>query len=218
MANYRRSTPFFARPGMLLLLLAAAFGGGVFVGKNARTSTAVPVGTGSLKVYFSPHGGATRAIVRAINAAQKQILVLAYAFTSQPIIHALVLAKHRGVQVIVVLDKSHIEHKRYYGRYRPDPAITAFRESGIPMYIDEKHAIAHNKVMLIDHNTIITGSFNFTYAAANYNAENMLVIRNMPQLFAQYDARFKHLEHISFPYHHGMKLHRRYADHHYHHH
>jgi len=37
--------------------------------------------------------------------------------------------------------------------------------SGVPTRIDAAHAIAHNKVMLIDNETDITGSFNFTKAA-----------------------------------------------------
>ncbi|KHK00318.1 Endonuclease [Desulfovibrio sp. TomC] len=45
--------------------------------------------------------------------------------------------------------------------------------------IDDKHAIAHNKVMIIDGATVITGSFNFTKAAEEKNAENLLIIRDM---------------------------------------
>ena len=44
--------------------------------------------------------------------------------------------------------------------------------------IDAAHAIAHNKVMIIDGETVITGSFNFTRAAEEKNAENLLVIRD----------------------------------------
>lgn len=48
----------------------------------------------------------------------------------------------------------------------------------IPTLIDAKHAIAHNKVMVIDGETVVTGSFNFTKAAEEKNAENLLVIRD----------------------------------------
>lgn len=46
------------------------------------------------------------------------------------------------------------------------------------MKIDAAHAIAHNKVMIIDGETVITGSFNFTKAAEEKNAENLLVIHD----------------------------------------
>lgn len=48
--------------------------------------------------------------------------------------------------------------------------------AGIPTYIDGSHAIAHNKIMIIDKSKIITGSFNFTKAAEEKNAENLLII------------------------------------------
>ena len=46
------------------------------------------------------------------------------------------------------------------------------------MKIDAAHAIAHNKLMVIDGETVITGSFNFTKAAEENNAENLLVIHD----------------------------------------
>ena len=58
------------------------------------------------------------------------------------------------------------------------------------MQIDAKHAIAHNKIMVIDGQTVITGSFNFTKAAEEHNAENLLVIREKT-LADKYTANWK---------------------------
>ena len=49
------------------------------------------------------------------------------------------------------------------------------------------HAIAHNKIMIIDGTAVLTGSFNFTKAAGQKNAENLLVIRD-DKLAAKYAA------------------------------
>ena len=63
------------------------------------------------------------------------------------------------------------------------------------MLIDAEHAIAHNKVILIDGGTVITGSFNFSKAAEERNAENLLVIRDTG-LEAKYLANFElHRQH-----------------------
>ena len=61
-----------------------------------------------------------------------------------------------------------------------DPKSTAdfLAHSGIRTLIDPSHAIAHNKIMIIDGEIVITGSFNFTKAAEEKNAENLLVIRD----------------------------------------
>lgn len=124
------------------------------------------------QVYFSPKGGCTEAIVEALDKAKTEVLVQAYSFTSAPIAKALVDAHKRGVRVEVVLDKS---NRNKHGKYT---AADFTAHAGIPTYIDPAHAIAHNKVMVIDKETVITGSFNFTKAAENNNAENLLIIRS----------------------------------------
>ena len=124
----------------------------------------------TLTPYFSPHGGCTAAIVDALGHAQHTVYVQAYSFTSAPIAKALVDAWKRGVKVEVVLDKSQ-RSERY-------SSADFVANAGIPTRIDAKHAIAHNKIMIIDGGTVLTGSFNFTKGAEEQNAENLLVIRS----------------------------------------
>ena len=151
-------------------------------------ASAAPDATQDIACYFSPKGGCTEAVVAEINRAQQSILVQAYSFTSTPIAKALVEAQKRGVQITVILDKSNLT-----GQYSSADFVL---HASIATYIDDKHAIAHNKIMLIDGRTIITGSFNFTKQAESSNAENLLVIHDRPELFAQYSANFKqHLDH-----------------------
>jgi phosphatidylserine/phosphatidylglycerophosphate/cardiolipin synthase-like enzyme len=122
------------------------------------------------QVCFTPGGNCTQDVVNAIGDAKKQILVQAYSFTSAPIARALMMAHERGVDVKVILDKSQKTQKY--------SSATFLANQNIPTWIDYKVAIAHNKVMIIDGNTVITGSFNFTSAAQNKNAENLLILRN----------------------------------------
>ena len=145
----------------------------------------------TIRVYFSPKGGCTEAVVREIDAAKRMILVQAYSFTSAPIAKALVDAHKRGVDVRVILDKSQRTEKYSEADF--------LHNMGIPTWIDAKHAIAHNKVMVLDGQTVITGSFNFTKAAEENNAENMLVIRDRA-IADKYTSKWDvHLEH-SEPY------------------
>lgn len=66
----------------------------------------------------------------------------AYPFTSATIAKALLNVHKRGVKVQVILDKS-----QRTGQYS---SATFFFNAGIPVKIDAQHAIAHNKVMIID--------------------------------------------------------------------
>jgi phosphatidylserine/phosphatidylglycerophosphate/cardiolipin synthase-like enzyme len=114
--------------------------------------TAAPAFPTEATVYFSPNGGATAAIVRAPESAQRTIVVQAYSFTSAPIAKALLAAHERGVKIVVVLDKSN-QTDTY-------SAVTFLANASIPVLIDAEHATAHNKIMVIDDATVITGSFN----------------------------------------------------------
>jgi phosphatidylserine/phosphatidylglycerophosphate/cardiolipin synthase-like enzyme len=155
------------------------------------TPQAAGKATPAWEVYFSPKGGCTEAVVAALDKAKTSVLVQAYSFTSSPIAKALVDAARRGVKVEVVLDKSQRTEKYSSGDF--------VAHEGIPTKIDAVHAIAHNKVMVIDGATVLTGSFNFTKAAEEHNAENLLVIQD-PALAGKYAANWKaHADH-SEPY------------------
>src|SRR5947207_12053123 len=148
---------------MTWLLLATGFTGGltlVFVLRWIAHWLRVPF---SIGVHFSPKGGCTDVVVREIQHARKEILILAYSFTSKPIAQALLDARQRGVHVEIVLDRSN-EQEAY-------SELRMLVDNGLVPLIDSHHAIAHNKVMVIDQKTLITGSFNFTHQAEVENAE-----------------------------------------------
>ncbi len=86
-----------------------------------------------------------------------------------------------------ILDKS--QRKERY------TAATFLVNAGIPTFIDDKHAIAHNKIMIIDRETVITGSFNFTKAAEEKNAENLLIIKDKELAKVYIDNWNKHKDH-----------------------
>jgi phosphatidylserine/phosphatidylglycerophosphate/cardiolipin synthase-like enzyme len=166
------SAPHTPRSDIAILIVLLGFL--VSLGHAAETFAPARVA-----VYFSPNGGATEAVIRELNAAQTQVLVQAYSFTSAPIAKALVEAHKRGVKVLAVLDKAN-ETDKY-------SAAAFLTNAGIQTLIDDQHAIAHNKVMVIDSTTILTGSFNFTKAAEEKNAENLLVIKEAPELVKAYE-------------------------------
>ena len=139
------------------------------------------------QVYFSPSGGATDAVVKEISKAKSEILVQAYSFTSKEIAKALVDAHKRGVHTEIILDKSNRSQKY--------SAADFTHNMGIPTYIDVEHQIAHNKIMIIDKETVVTGSFNFTKAAEEKNAENLLILKNKELAKVYIDNWNKHRKH-----------------------
>jgi len=135
-----------------------------------------------IEVHFSPKGGCTDAIVNEIDAAQTSLLIQAYSFTSAPIAKAINNAHKRGVRVEAILDHSKVTEKYTMADY--------LHNAGVQVLVDGEHAIAHNKIIIIDGRVIITGSFNFTKNAEQSNAENLLVIRDST-LADQYTTNWK---------------------------
>ena len=153
------------------LALAVAFTLSIAIAYGiGRYQTSHPVCLDKTEVYFSPHGGCTEAILDQIGKSKHQILVQAYSFTSPQIARALLEAHKRNVKVEVILDKGQ--------RSQSYSSPTFLHNSGIPTCIDSAHAIAHNKVIIIDGKIVITGSFNFTKAAEEKNSENLLIIES----------------------------------------
>ena len=143
----------------------------------------------SITAYFSPRGGCTEAVVREIESAKTQVLAQAYSFTSPAIAQALVEAHKRGIDVRVILDQSQRTEKYSEADF--------LLHADVPVAIDAKHAIAHNKIMVFDGQTVVTGSFNFTRQAEDHNAENLLVIRDATlakRYVANWDEHAAHSE------------------------
>ena len=137
----------------------------------------------SVAVHFSPKGGCTEAIVREVQRARRSVQVLAYTFASRPIAQALVDAKLLGVNVELVFDPATEDD--------PNSDLAFFIEQGLTPLIDENHALAHSKVIVVDDRTVVTGSFNFTHQAEMENAENVVVIQGHGEVAAAYRKNFQ---------------------------
>lgn len=123
-----------------------------------------------LAIYFTPPTGAASGVIRQIDLAKKNVKVMAYGFTAAPIAEALARAIGRGVRVELIQDQKSATNNRQ--------AVAILEQAGALVRSDGEHAIAHNKVMLIDDDIVITGSYNFTNSAEKRNAENLLILRS----------------------------------------
>jgi phosphatidylserine/phosphatidylglycerophosphate/cardiolipin synthase-like enzyme len=141
----------------------------------------------AVDLCFTPGGTCTNRIIAEIGRSRSEIFVQAYSFTSAEIAKALLDAHKRGVKVEAILDKSQRSAKYSWA--------TFLANMRIPTYIDSRHAIAHNKIIIIDSMTTITGSFNFTKAAQDKNAENLLVIYSKDIARAYRENWFEHRKH-----------------------
>jgi phosphatidylserine/phosphatidylglycerophosphate/cardiolipin synthase-like enzyme len=153
-----------------------------------QKNTANPQTLGVVTAYeigFSPKGNALAVILSAISKARESIYVAAYSFTSKPVSEALLKAHNQGVQVRVIAD-----YKANSGKYS---AVTFLANQGIPVRANSNYPIFHHKFMIIDGRHIETGSFNYSAAAATKNAENVLVLFDVPKMAEKYMLEWQRL-------------------------
>lgn len=148
--------------------------------------------SGDITVCFTPGENCAPKIIHEINSENNSILVQAYQLTSADIAAALVKAKRRGVTVKIILDKSQYNLKRY-------SSALFFDHMGVPIWIDNKPAIAHNKIIILGNDTVITGSYNFSKAAETRNAENLMIIKSK-ELAKIYTQNFNKRLSLSVPF------------------
>lgn len=162
---------------LLLLFLV-----GSFASSSLWARTVLPA-KGSVEVLFTPWDDAEGALVKVLQQARHQIRVQAYLFTSRPLAQALIAAHQRGVDVKVLADWEMVKK----GERSQIPCLA---EAGIPVWLETRYTVAHNKIMLIDAmdaaSVVVTGSYNYTFSAQARNAENLLILRDNAALARAY--------------------------------
>jgi len=177
------------------VVLVAAFACGVAGARERAVDVAgcggprcAPVlTTGAIDVAFSPGPAGEALVIKVIDSAREggSIRLMAYSFTSAPIVAALLRAKReRHVDLALVVDqKDNVQHD---ARGKARAALGALAAAGVQIRTVNAFAIAHDKVIIVDGRHVQTGSFNYSAAAAKSNSENVIVVWDSPQLAYSY--------------------------------
>ena len=168
-------------------ITTATLGGAAKAG--AQRVSRVPSGS-VIEIAFAPvpQRSAERLVIKVIDAAEHSLFMAAYGMTSKPIADAMCRAAARGVAVSAVLDEKSNPHGVYANSKR-DYMLAC----GVDVRGDARYPIMHDKFIVVDGAHVETGSFNYTFAAAERNAENAMVIWNNPQLASKYAGEFDRL-------------------------
>jgi phosphatidylserine/phosphatidylglycerophosphate/cardiolipin synthase-like enzyme len=141
-----------------------------------------------IEPLFVPGDNVTQRIADEIRKAEKTVKVQSYPFTDLAITTAMIAARKKGVDVYLVADKK--------AASQPSSRVEECRVAGIGVRLDGKHAIHHNKIVIVDDKTVITGSFNFSLNAQQRNAENIVIITGVPKIAKAYRENWQqHWEH-----------------------
>jgi phosphatidylserine/phosphatidylglycerophosphate/cardiolipin synthase-like enzyme len=166
----------------LLTFLGGLLGLGLIA--PAPGSSAAPLG---VDACFTPDGKCIIAIVGEIAKARSTVRLQAYTFRSQAIADALLAAFKRGVKVEAIVDKSE--------RSEGFPPAALLSVSGVPVFVDGRHATTRTHMIIVDGTTVITGSASFTGAIAETESADVVIIRSR-EIATMYDNSWKlHREH-----------------------
>ena len=144
-----------------------------------------------LDIYFSPDDRPQAALVDLLDNAQRSIYFLAYSLTADPIGNAIRQRAAAGIKISGVMEAEQVASN-------VGTEYDAFRAAGVDVHLDGNSGQMHHKVMIIDDQIVIMGSYNFTASAEKANDENLIVIYNT-DIASQYLREFKRVYALAQP-------------------
>lgn len=141
----------------------------------------VTAGGVPLEVLFSPDDGVADRIIRLIDGAQASLELAAFSLTADSIADRLLAASTRGVRVQGVMETTQSTGA--------GSEYDHLRSAGLDVRLDGNPFNMHHKFLIIDHEIVVTGSYNFTGSAEERNDENLLVLYDS-EIAGAYSAEF----------------------------
>lgn len=154
-------------------------------GARSRLRAMVPVltidGT-PVENFFAPRDRVMDKVVQEANKARHSIRFMAFTFTEADLAKQMISQAKLGVQVQGVVEVRGASQGQM-------PTLFCARQPAIEVKTDGNPGTMHHKVIIIDDETVITGSYNFTRTADTANDDSLLIIRN-PAVAALYLQEF----------------------------
>ena len=135
-------------------------------------------------VYFSPGDYCQRAIIGELKQALSSVDICVYTISDNYISDEILECRERNVSVRIVTDDEKVDDI--------GSDIKALSRAGIEVHVDNSRHYMHHKFAIFDNARVLTGSYNWTRSAAEYNQENILVTDNKQVVFT-YKEEFARL-------------------------
>jgi phosphatidylserine/phosphatidylglycerophosphate/cardiolipin synthase-like enzyme len=131
----------------------------------------VTLGDGTvIENYFSTHDKVADRLIDKINQANRSIRFLAFSFTHDGMALAMLRRSASGVLVQGVFEKTQA--------VPPYSEFDRLQQAGLSVFHDANPRNMHHKVIVLDDETTVAGSFNFSDNADTRNDENVVIIRS----------------------------------------
>ncbi|RSK37407.1 phospholipase D-like domain-containing protein [Hymenobacter metallilatus] len=148
------------------------------------TVTASQLPASQAAVYFSPGQECVAAIRGFIGEARRTLDVCVFTVADDRLTEALLLAHRRGVRVRLLTDDEKL--------FDRGSDVRELQAAGVAVRTDQSTNHMHHKFAVADNRTVLTGSYNWTRSAAEFNLENFLITPD-PAVVQPYVAEFARL-------------------------
>ena len=142
-----------------------------FFGQDAIAETPYPtieMNGNYIDILFSPDDHVAKKIASILRDAKESIFIMAYSFTANDLGDIIRQKAQAGVLVKGVMDEGQI-------KTNTGSEFDSFTKAGLPIYPDGNEGLMHSKVIIVDREIVITGSYNFTASAERTNDENVII-------------------------------------------
>ncbi|MCA8833197.1 phospholipase D-like domain-containing protein [Hymenobacter pini] len=139
---------------------------------------------GNVQVYFSPEDECVAAIRQFLIGAQHTLDLCVFTVADDRLTDAILTAHQRGVRVRLLTDDEKL--------FDRGSDVRQLREAGVLVRTDQSTNHMHHKFAVADNRAVLTGSYNWTRSAAEFNLENFLISAD-PFIVDQYAAEFTRL-------------------------
>jgi mitochondrial cardiolipin hydrolase len=135
---------------------------------STQVSTKAPEKSLVKGVYFSSEKNCTEKVIEFLDSAKTELLICVFTISDDRISQNIILKHRRGVKVKIISDNEKL--------LDTGSDVKRLAEAGIPVKIDKTEYHMHHKFAIADNKTLLTGSFNWTRSAAEYNEENIILL------------------------------------------
>jgi phosphatidylserine/phosphatidylglycerophosphate/cardiolipin synthase-like enzyme len=149
---------------------------------STRDSQQTTINGVPVQVLFGSEDKAMPDLVDLVDGAQQSVRFMAFSFTRDDLGDAMLSRAEAGLNVQGIFEARGSETE-FSELPRLFCAGLAVRQDGNPRAM-------HHKVIIIDGQKVVTGSFNFSNNAEESNDENLVIIAD-PNLAAQYLQEFE---------------------------
>jgi len=122
------------------------------------------------QAFFSPDNSGRDELGSMLKGANKAIWVCVFTISDNHLSQALIDQHRRGLDVKVLTDNEKMHDK--------GSDIFDMKKAGLKVKIDDTRHHMHHKFAILDHETLINGSYNWTRSADEYNHENLMITRD----------------------------------------